>query len=74
VTHLLQLMLDELQRRNYSPSTVRCYIHAVKDFFEILPSLARAPGPDPYSRVPGAPVSRSQVIAIWSRIKKLGIA
>jgi len=31
VTHLRQLMLDELQRRNYSPSTVRCYIHAVED-------------------------------------------
>ena len=32
MTHLRQLMLDELQRRNYSPSTVRCYIHAVEDF------------------------------------------
>jgi site-specific recombinase XerD len=32
VTHLRQLMLDELQRRNYSPSTVRCYIRAVEDF------------------------------------------
>ena len=32
MTHLRQLMLDELQRRNYSPSTVRCYIHAVTDF------------------------------------------
>ena len=32
MTHLRQLMLDELQRRNYSPSTVRCYIHAVMDF------------------------------------------
>jgi integrase/recombinase XerD len=32
VTHLRQLMLDELQRRSYSPSTVRCYIHAVEDF------------------------------------------
>ena len=32
MTYLRQLMLDELQRRNYSPSTVRCYIHAVTDF------------------------------------------
>ena len=32
MTHLRQLMLDELQRRNYSPSTVRCYIHALEDF------------------------------------------
>jgi len=32
VTHLRQMMLDELQRRNYSPSTVRCYIHAVEEF------------------------------------------
>jgi integrase/recombinase XerD len=32
VTHLRQLMLDELQRRNYSPSTARCYLHAVEDF------------------------------------------
>src|ERR1700724_3548691 len=25
-------MLDELQRRNYSPNTVRSYVHAVEDF------------------------------------------
>src|ERR1035437_8951463 len=25
-------MLDELQRRNYAPNTVRSYIHAVEDF------------------------------------------
>jgi len=32
VTHLRQLMLDELQRRNYSQSTARCYLHAGSDF------------------------------------------
>jgi len=35
VTHLRQLMLDELQRRNYSPNTVRSYVHAVEDFARI---------------------------------------
>ena len=32
MTHLRQLMLEELQRRNYSQSTVRSYIYAVEDF------------------------------------------
>ena len=32
MTHFRQLMLDELQRRNYSPSTARCFLHAVEDF------------------------------------------
>ena len=32
MTHLRQMMLDELQRRNYSQSTARTYIHAVEDF------------------------------------------
>lgn len=32
MTRLRQMMLDELQHRNYSKSTVRSYIFAVKDF------------------------------------------
>jgi site-specific recombinase XerD len=32
VTRLRQIMLDELQRRNYAPSTVHNYIHAIEDF------------------------------------------
>jgi hypothetical protein len=31
VTHLRQMMLDELQRRNYSPNSVRSYIHAIEE-------------------------------------------
>lgn len=29
-------MLDELQRRNYSPETTRGYIHAIKEFAEFF--------------------------------------
>lgn len=32
MTRLRQMMLDELQRRNYSPSTMRSYIRTVEDF------------------------------------------
>ena len=32
MTQLRQMMLDELQRRNYSPNTIRTYIHAIEDF------------------------------------------
>jgi site-specific recombinase XerD len=32
VTRLRQLMLDELQRRNYAPRTIRNYIEAIEDF------------------------------------------
>jgi hypothetical protein len=32
VTHLRQMTLDELQRRNSSPNTVRSYIHVVEEF------------------------------------------
>jgi len=32
VTHLRKLMLEELQRLNYSEETIRSYIHAVEDF------------------------------------------
>jgi len=32
VTHLRKMMLDELQRRNYSEHTTRYYIRTVEDF------------------------------------------
>jgi integrase/recombinase XerD len=46
VTHLRQLMLDELERRNYSPNTVRAYIHAVEEFARHFRRSPEQLGPD----------------------------
>jgi hypothetical protein len=32
VTHLRQLMIEELQRRNFAESTIRSYVHGVEHF------------------------------------------
>ncbi len=32
MTHLRKMMLDELQRRNYTQSTAEAYIHTPKEF------------------------------------------
>ena len=32
MTRLRQMMLEELQRRNYSQLTIESYLHAVEDF------------------------------------------
>jgi integrase/recombinase XerD len=46
VTHLRQLMLDELQRRKYSPNAVRSYVHAVEDFAMYFRRPPEQLGPD----------------------------
>jgi site-specific recombinase XerD len=46
VTHLRQMMLDELQRRNYSPNTVRSYVHAVEEFARYFRRSPDQLGPD----------------------------
>lgn len=39
-------MLDELQRRNYSPRTVRSYLHAVEAFAQYFHRSPDQLGPD----------------------------
>jgi len=39
-------MLDELQRRNDTPDTIRSYIHAIKDFAEYFGKSPELMGAD----------------------------
>ena len=46
MTHLRKMMLDELQCRNYAPSMIYSYIHAVEEFAKYF-------GRSPYRLGPG---------------------
>ena len=46
MTHLRQLMLDELECRNYSSNTVRFYLHAVEEFAKHFRRSPEQLGPD----------------------------
>jgi integrase/recombinase XerD len=46
VTHLRKMMLEELQRRNYSDSTARGYVRAVAAFAKYFGKPPDELGPD----------------------------
>ncbi len=46
MTHLRKKMLEELERRNYSASTVRCYLRVVEDFARYFQQAPDRLGPE----------------------------
>ena len=57
MTHLRKMMLEELQRRNYAETTIRCYIRDCRRFRSTY--FHRPPdqlGPGAYSRIPSRSV------------------
>src|SRR5438094_8879856 len=59
MTNLRQRMVEELQRRNYSPTTIRSYILAVKQFAEYFGK--------PPDRLGATPVQRFQWFLMQER-------
>ena len=45
MTHLRQLMLEELQRRNFAATTIRTYLHGVDALQPVLSPSARSAWP-----------------------------
>ena len=54
MTHLRQIMLEELERRNYAPSTIRAYIRTVEHFARHFHCAPDKLGPDHIRRYQAA--------------------
>jgi hypothetical protein len=67
VTHLRKLMLEELERRNYSQSTVRTYLMTIEDIARYFHQPPDALGPE---QVRGSASTRPtcSVNESWPRI------
>ena len=60
MTRLRKMMLEELERRNYSQSTIADYIRAVEDFATLLPSSSGPVGSRAHPRIPSLFVPRTE--------------
>jgi hypothetical protein len=64
VTPLRQIMLEELERRNYASATIRCYIRTVGALCPTFPSFSGSTQPGAYPPVSGSDVPR---VESWCR-------
>ena len=55
MTHLRKMMLEELQRRNYSQTTVNAYLKIVESFANYFHRSPDQLGPERDPRLPGLP-------------------
>ena len=62
MTHLRKMMLEELQRRNYSETTIRCYIRTVEDFSRRFNRSPGPLGPSAHSRIPSRTFSKTEIV------------
>ena len=46
MTHLRQLMIEELQRRNFAETTIRSYVHGVEHFSQYFRRSPDQLGPE----------------------------
>jgi hypothetical protein len=71
MTRLRNMMLEDLQRRNYSPATARAYLHAVQDFARYFHRSPDQLGPD-HIRWYQAYLFREKKLAANSVTQRLG--
>ena len=62
MTHLRKLLLEELQRRNYSHETIRSYVHAVEDFARRFNCPPDRLGPQHIRQYQAEPVPKTKIV------------
>lgn len=70
MTRLRKMMLEELQRRNYSPATVRQYLYTVSDFANYFKKSPDKLGPD-HLRTFQAHLLRDRKLAVGTVIARV---
>ena len=73
MTHLRQIMLEELERRNYAPGTIRCYIRTVEHYAQHFHCSPDRLGPEHIRRYQALMFSQVEAGAEHSRAAPCGV-